>query len=233
MGSQFSLIIGGLVGIIYSVMGGKYCGDVKNDFEYTGKHRNYVLHEKYEGDTDKPRKIIPGKSPFILFRLSKDKNVTVVSDPVYFNVGRKGGWSVPIGGGSHTEVENKTICRGWCGIHGIHDILDGVYRSFDDEEYTQQLFLNTTQAVTDFCHDVDLSMTQYQLKPTVRADFVTANMVHVLSGQGSHYIGINRKKLIASASEMIAVKSYPLYRGIGMLGVYAVCFGLVIRYQSE
>lgn len=226
MGSQFSIIIGGLVATIYTVMGSKYHGDVKYNLENTEKHEDYTLRKEYANDTDKSRKIIPSQSPFILYKLSKDKRVTVVDDPFYLNIGQKGGFSIPVGGGSHTEVENKTICKGW---HGITPMLDGEYQTFDGEEYNKQLFLNTPQAVTDFCHDVGLATTQYQLKPTVRADFITTNTLHILSGRGTYYIGTNRQKMIESASMMITKRSYPGFIGIGMVGVCALCFGVLIR----
>jgi hypothetical protein len=225
MGLVFTFIVGAL-GINYYVIGARYHGEVTRDLQNSGKHGDYTVHELNENDINNPRKLIPGNSPFILFKLSKDKRVTVVDTPYYLNVGNKGGISIPVGGGSHTEMENIGICSGW----NKDTVFGGgrTLQTFDEQEYDQKLYLNSQQAVSDFCYDVNMPLTQYQLKPTIRVDYSATNTVHIFSGRGSYYVGANRQKLIVSASDIIAKQTYPGYISVGVAGAIAICIGMMV-----
>lgn len=213
------LILAGSFGMgLYSWFGIKYRSETVYSLTNSDGFEDYKLHE-LQGSESKTRKIIDDSGQFIIYKLLREKNISVTDPPVYVMVGgsKHVASAYPIGGGSHVETKIIGIADGWDGYDRKTPSVYGSYTSIDSE-YEKKLYLNDAQAVQDFCHDVNLAPTMYNLKPTVIVEYTTSNRVYVVSNGKQHFVDVDRNRLIQLVASHVTKKRYPFYIGAGMIG---------------
>jgi hypothetical protein len=224
MGAYFSTLIAA-IGLCYCAIGLKCRRDVVNNLQESGKYGDYTLYDLHQNNIVKPRKLIQNQKPFTLFSFFRDDkpfNFFGEEKPIYWGVGYNGSVSLPLGDIMYATTESKGICDEWdrFGVYGsLHRIRH--------QQYNQSIYLPFSGNIHDFCRDAGVSSTQFHIDHPVRARFVTTNTLHIVSDSKTCCVGINRRKLIGTASKIISEKIYPGYIGVGMICAAAMCIKMM------